>query len=69
MFGTGPESECEAPLQTDYVYYSTEQQAFVPYELTLGCCRPLTWQSWSVKTAKAGLYRACRDRSGQSGNL
>ena len=40
MFGTGPESECEAPLQTDYVYYSTEQQAFVPYALTFGVLPP-----------------------------
>ena len=41
MFGTGPDSGCEAPLQTDYVYYSTEQQAFVPYALTFGVLPPI----------------------------
>ncbi|MEC8739986.1 MAG: DUF6351 family protein, partial [Pseudomonadota bacterium] len=41
MFGTGPESGCEGPLQTDYVYYSTEQQAFLPYTLTFGLLPPV----------------------------
>ena len=41
MFGTGPESGCEGPVQTDYVYYSTEQQAFVPYTLTFGVLPPV----------------------------
>ncbi len=41
MFGTGPESVCEGPVQTDYVYYSTEQQAFVPYTLTFGVLPPV----------------------------
>ena len=40
MFGTAPESECEVSTQIDYVYYSTEQQAFMPYELTLGVLPP-----------------------------
>ena len=41
MFGTGPESGCEGPVQTDYVYYSTEQQAFLPYTLTFGVLPPV----------------------------
>ncbi|MEC7549877.1 MAG: DUF6351 family protein [Pseudomonadota bacterium] len=41
MFGTGPESGCEGPVQTDYVYYSTEQQAFLPYTLTFGLLPPV----------------------------
>ena len=41
MFGAGSESGCEGPVQTDYVYYSTEQQAFLPYTLTFGLLPPV----------------------------
>ena len=41
MFGAGLESGCEEPVQIDYVYYSTEQQAFMPYALTFGVLPPI----------------------------
>ena len=41
IFGTDPESGCEVPVQIDYVYYSNDQQAFLPYELTFGLLPPI----------------------------